>query len=80
MVTGIVRSTCDVSTGYGLAFFFTICHSAELNKIVDATMPVNRYDNRTVSLRRPHGKGDLDIVKASLTHRNANVTETLVSK
>ena len=54
---------------YGLracVFFFKICHSAKLNKIVEAmyTMAVNPYDNRMVSLRRPHGKGDLDIVNS----------------
>ena len=37
-------------------------------------MPVNPYDDRKVSLRRPHGNGDLDIVRASYTRRNANVT------
>ena len=38
-------------------------------------MPVNPYDDRKVSLRRPHGNGDLDIVGASYTCRKANVTE-----
>ena len=57
--------------------FFQICHYAELNKIVEATIPVNPYDDRKVSLRRPHGNGDLDIVGASYTHRKANVTEAL---
>ena len=38
-------------------------------------MPVNPYDDRKVSMRRPHGKGDLDIVRASYTRRKANVTE-----
>ena len=38
-------------------------------------MPVNLYDDRKVSLRRPHGNGDLDIVRASYTRRKANVTE-----
>ena len=57
--------------------FFQICHCAELNKIVEATMPVNPYDDRKVSLRRPHGNGDLDIVGASYTRRKANVTEAL---
>ena len=37
----------------------------ELNKIVEATMPVNLYDDRKVSLQRPHGKGDMDILRAS---------------
>ena len=40
-------------------------------------MPVNSYDDRKVSLRRPHGNGDLDIVGASYTRRKANVTEAL---
>ena len=34
--------------------FFIICHSAELNKIVEATMPMNPYDDRKVSLQRLH--------------------------
>ena len=42
-------------------------------------MPVNPYDNRKVSLGRPHGNGDLDIVRASYTRRKANVTKDLVS-
>ena len=41
-------------------------------------MPVNPYDDRKVSLRRPHGNGDLDIVRASYTRRKANVTEALM--
>ena len=40
-------------------------NSAELNKIIEAAMPVNPYDGRRVSLQWPHGKGDLDIVRAS---------------
>ena len=53
--------------------FFQICHCAGLNKIIQATMPVNPYDGRKVSLRRPHGNGDLDIVRASYTrHRGIN--------
>ena len=43
-------------------------------------MPVNPYDDRKVSLRRPHGNGDLDIVRASYTSRKANVTEALIVK
>ena len=42
-------------------------------------MPVNPYDDRKVSLRRPHGNGDLDIVGASYTRRKANVTEALMT-
>ena len=40
-------------------------------------MPVNPYDDRKVSPRRPHGNGDLDIVRASYTRRKANVTEAM---
>ena len=75
--TGIIRCHCDVSTGYGLTIFFQICHCAELNKIVEATMPVNQYDDRKVSLRRRYGNGDMDIVRASYTRNKANVTEAL---
>ena len=66
---------------YGLRAydFFQICHSAELNKIVEATMPVNPYDDRKLSLRRPHGNSDMDIVWASYTQCKANVTEALIS-
>ena len=73
-----VRGSYDVTAmclrAAGLRFF-QICHCAELNKIVEATVPVNPYDDRKVSLRRPHGNGDLDIVRASYTRRKANVTE-----
>ena len=41
-------------------------------------MPVYPYDDRKVSLRMPHGNGDLDIVRASYTRHKANVTEALV--
>ena len=67
-----VTAMCLRATGLR---FFQICHCAELNNIVEATMPVNPYDDRKVSLRRPHGNGDLDIVEASYTRRKANVTE-----
>ena len=67
-----VTATCLRATGLR---FFQTCHCAELNKIVEATMPVNLYDDRKVSLLRPHGNGDLDIVQASYTRRKANVTE-----
>ena len=40
-------------------------------------MPVNLYDNRKVSLRWPHGNGDLDIVRASYTRRKTFVIEAL---
>ena len=42
-------------------------------------MPVNPYDDRKVSLWRPHGNGDLDTVRASYTRRKANVTEALAN-
>ena len=45
--------------------FFKICHSAELNKIVEAKMPVNQYVHRTVSLWRSHIMGDLDITQTA---------------
>ena len=41
-------------------------------------MPVNPYDDRKVSLRRPHRNGDLDIVRASYTRCKANVTGALM--
>ena len=70
-----VIAMCVRATGLR---FLQICHCAELNKIVEATMPVNLYDDRKVSLWRPHGNGDLDIVRASYTRRKANVTEALL--
>ena len=69
-----VTAMCLRATGLR---FFQIGHCAELNKIVEATMPVNPYDDRKVSLRRPHRNGGLDIVRASYTRRKANVTEAL---
>ena len=77
-----VRESYDVTAmclrATGLRFFFQICNCAELNKIVEATMPVNPYDDRKVSLRKPHGNGDLDIVRVSYTRRKANVTEASI--
>ena len=73
-----VRGSCDVTVmclGPTGLRFFQICHYAELDKIVEATMPVNRYDDCKVSLRRPHRSGDLDIIRASYTRRKANVTK-----
>ena len=69
-----VAATCLRATGLR---FFQTCHCAVLNKIVEATMPVHPDDDRKVSLRRPHGDGDLDIVRASYTRRKAYVTEAL---
>ena len=37
--------------------FFKICHSAEVNKIVDARTPVNPYTDRKVSLQWLHKNG-----------------------
>ena len=55
-------------------FFFKFVIVRSKKKIVEATMPVNPHDDRKVSLRRPHGNGDLDIVRASYTRRKTNVT------
>ena len=49
--------------------FFQIFHCLELNKIVEATMLVNPYDDGM-----PHRNSDLDIVGALYTSRKANVT------
>ena len=65
---------CLQATGLQI---FQICHCTELNKIVEATMPVNPYDDHKVSLRRPHRNSGLDIVRASYTRRKANVREAL---
>ena len=43
-------------------------------------MPINLYDDRKVSLQRPHGNSDLDIVGASYTCRKAYVTEAIMTK
>ena len=61
-----MRSTCDVSTGYGLAIF-PICQSAEFKQNgrgYDVRESV-RNDDDWVSLRCPNGKDELDIVQAS---------------
>ena len=42
-------------------------------------MHVNPYDDRKVTLPRPHGNGDLDIVRTSYTRHKANVTESLAT-
>ena len=41
-------------------------------------MPVNPYDDRKVTLRRPHGNGDLDIVRTSYTPLGGNVHRILL--
>ena len=43
--------------------------------MVEAKMPVNPYDDCKVSLPKPKGNGDLDMVRASYTRHKANVTE-----
>ena len=69
-----VTAMCLWATGLR---FFQLCYCAELNKIVEASMPVNPYVDRKVSLRRPHENGDLDIVRAWYTPSKANVTKAL---
>ena len=62
-----VQELCDlgdVTMGYRIAIFEKLS-VRNLNKIKATTMPVNPYDDPMVSLRRPHGKCDLDIVQAS---------------
>ena len=70
-----VRESCDVTEmclrAYDF-FKFVIMRS-------EATMPVNPYDDRKVSLRRALRNGNLDFVQASYTRRKANVTEAYVS-
>ena len=65
-----VTAMCLRATGLR---FFQICHCAQLNKIVEAKMPVNTYDDRKVSLRRPKGNGDLDIVFSSYGKCNRGI-------
>ena len=62
-----------MSTGYGLTIFsnLSLCGVKQNRRGHDS------YDDRKVSLRRPHGNGDLGIVRASYTRRKANVTEAL---
>ena len=47
----------------------------DLNKIVEAMMPVNPYDDPKVFLLRLHGNGDLDIIRSSYTRPRAKVTD-----
>ena len=76
-VQGLYDVTAMCLWARGLQFF-QICYCAKLNKIIEAMMPVNPYDGGKVSLWRPHGNGDLDIVRASYTRRKANVNEALM--
>ena len=69
-----MRSTCDVSSGFR---FFKIGHSVKLNKIGEATMPVNPYDDRRGYLRWPHGKCDFDIVNSSEGKCNRGISSTV---
>ena len=66
-----------MSTDYGLTIFsnLSLCGVKQYHR---GYMPLNPYDDRKVSLRRPHRNGDLDIVRASYTRRKANVREALV--
>ena len=43
-------------------------------------MYVRQYDDCKVSLRMPHGNGNLDIVRASYTRQKANETEAYASE
>ncbi len=55
-----MRCYYDVSTGYGLAIFLNL-YSAELNKIVEATAPVNPYDNRTAASASVRSRTEMEI-------------------
>ena len=66
-----MRSTCDVSTGLR---FFQNLPECRVNKIVEASMPVNPYDDEWVPA---NGKDDLDIVRASKKSLKAIVSEAL---
>ena len=57
--------------------FFKICHSAELNKIEEATMPVNLYDDCRVSLQRLHKRDGWDIVNSSEGNLNRGIKSKL---
>ena len=58
---------------YGLTIFsnLSLCGVKQNRRGQDA----RKSDDRKVYLRRSHGNGDLDIVRASYTRRKANVTE-----
>ena len=43
-------------------------------------MPANPYDDCMVALWRPHGNGDLEIVRSSYTPRKANVIEAYMMR
>ena len=77
-----VRGSCDLSamTLWPTSLrFFKICHSEELSKIMEATMSLNPYHDRTVSLRRPHRKGYLDIANSSEGKCNRGITDRITS-
>ena len=50
---------------YELRIFQHLSYWGVINNIVEATMPMNPYDDCTVYLWWPHGKGDCDIIQAS---------------
>ena len=76
---GLVR--CHLRHVYGLRTYdFSNLYNFPLNKIVEATEPVNPYENltaasclRTEASQRPHGKGDTGRIRAPWTHRRPNV-------
>ena len=61
----------------GLPFFsnLSLCGVKQNCRGHDARKSV--HDDRRVSLQRPHGNGDLDIVGTSYSCRKANVTDAL---
>ena len=66
--------TMSLRCVYGLTIFsnLSLCGVKQNRRGHDAR---KSDDDRKVSLRRPHGDGDLDIVGASYTRLKANVTE-----
>ena len=65
-----IQRKCDL-----LAMCLRACSFSKFVTVWSLT--VNPYDDQRVFLLWLHGKGDLDMVWASLTHRKANVTEAL---
>ena len=63
---GFVRCSYNVSTGNGLTIL-NFLYNPELNKILEATATLRRPKTvryRTASVRRPHGYGNLGIVRS----------------
>ena len=61
-VQGSCIATCDVSTGHAIFQNLSRCRVKLNHSGYDV---VNLYDDCMVSLRRPHGKGDLGIINSS---------------